>query len=349
MTLIVHAPNVHHGGGRTLLLSVLNAAAAQDSIALLDARLDTSSLPPDLVLERFRPTLLGRWNAERRVRRLSQPGDTVLCFGNLPPLFRNKGRVVVFLQNRYLFGQRDLRAFAWRDRWRIRLERYWFSQRLDTAAMQVYVQTASMADELLRETGVVARVFPFIPTDTPSTSDPGRVEPPEFDFIYVASGEPHKNHRQLIDAWTLLGTQGAFPSLCLTLDPQKHTALLHHLQQAQERHGLRITNLGTVAPADMARCYQRSRALIYPSTLESFGLPLIEAAQRGLPILASEKDYVRDVVTPAESFDPNSPLSIARAVSRFLRQNQAPRPVLSGAAFLSDVIGATTPPQSASK
>lgn len=349
MTLIVHAPNVHLGGGRTLLLSVLNAVPARDSIALLDTRLDTSGVPTDLAFERFSPTLLGRWRAESRVQQLGQPGDTVLCFGNLPPLFRNKGRVAVFLQNRYLFGQRDLRAFTWWHRWRIRLERFWFSQRLDKARMQVYVQTTSMADELLRETGIQARVFPFVPNGTASAPRPGRVESPEFDFIYVASGEPHKNHRQLIEAWTLLGQQGSFPSLCLTLDPDRHADLLKHLRLAKERHGLRITNVGAVAASDMARCYLRSGALIYPSTLESFGLPLIEASQLGLPILASELDYVRDVATPAESFNPNSPLSIARAVSRFLRQSLALQPVFSSADFVDAVIGDTPPPPPARK
>lgn len=347
MTLIVHAPNVHLGGGRTLLLSLLNAVPARDSIALLDARLDTSGVTTDVVLERFSPTLLGRWRAERRILQLGQPGDTVLCFGNLPPLFRNKGRVAVFLQNRYLFGPRNLRAFTLWDRWRIGLERLWFSQRLDIATMLVYVQTASMAGELLRETGVEARVFPFISTETSSES--GQIETPEFDFIYVASGEPHKNHHQLIDAWKVLAEQGSFPTLCLTLEPKRHAALLEHLRHAGERHGLRITNVGLVANADMVRYYKRSRALIYPSTLESFGLPLIEASQLGLPILASELDFVRDVVTPAETFNPNSPVSIARAVSRFLRQDQALQPMYSSTAFVRDVIGETALPQPARK
>ncbi|WP_171019910.1 glycosyltransferase [Hydrogenophaga sp. 2FB] len=347
MTLIVHAPNVHLGGGRTLLLSLLNAVPARDSVALLDTRLDTSGVPTDLVLERFSPTLVGRWRAERRILQLARPGDTVLCFGNLPPLFRNQGRVAVFLQNRYLFGERNLRAFSLWERWRIGLERLWFSHRLDMETMLVYVQTASMAGELLRETGVAARVFPFIPSETSSGS--GQIEPPEFDFIYVASGEPHKNHQQLIDAWKALAQQGSFPTLCLTLEPKRHADLLEHLRHTQDRHGLRITNVGPVAPTDMARCYRRSRALIYPSTLESFGLPLIEASQLGLPILASELDYVRDVVTPAETFNPNSPVSIARAVSRFLRQEQAPQPMFSSTAFVRDVIGETARPQSARK
>ena len=336
MTLIVHAPNVHQGGGRTLLLSVLNAIAADDSLALLDSRLDRTSTPPALAVECFSPTLLGRWRAERRVKSLAKPGDTVLCFGNLPPLLRNQGEVVVFLQNRYLFGQRDLRAFTLWERLRIRLERLWFAQRMDASSMAIYVQTPSMADELQRETGIKARVFPFAPLETPPMD---ALEEPQFDFIYVASGEPHKNHRQLIDAWKLLGQQGILPSLCLTLDPHTNAALVQHLQSINREHGLRITNLGTVATSEMAQSYRQARALIYPSALESFGLPLIEAAELGLPILASELDYVRDVVTPVASFNPHSPLSIARAVKRFLHENEEPQRVSSPMDFVHAVLG----------
>lgn len=342
MTLIVHAPNVHQGGGRTLLLSVLNAITVGESIALLDHRLDKASVQPTLAVECFSPTLLGRWRAERRVNRLAKPGDTVLCFGNLPPLFRNEGKVAVFLQNRYLFGQRDLRAFSLWERWRIRLERLWFARRMDATSMVIYVQTPSMADELLRETGIEARVFPFAPKESDHPAPPAE---PQFDFIYVASGEPHKNHRQLIDAWKLLGQQGLFPSLCLTLDPKTHAPLVQHLQRVANKHGLRITNLGTVAAKAMAQRYRQAGALIYPSTLESFGLPLIEAAGLGLPILASELDYVRDVVTPDVSFDPHSPLSIARAVRRFLHESEAPQCVFSTMDFVQEVIGKPPPGQ----
>lgn len=335
MTLIVHAPNIHQGGGRTLLLSVLNAIALDDSIALLDSRLDKSSVPSSLAFERFSPTMLGRWCAERRVQQLARPGDTVLCFGNLPPLLRNQGKVVVFLQNRYLFGQRDLGTFSPWERLRIRLERLWFARRVDANAMGVYVQTASMADELQLATGIEPKVFPFAPAETEPQATR---DDPTFDFIYVASGEPHKNHRQLIEAWRILGQQGLLPSLCLTLDPERHAPLVQHLQRAVQDHGLRISNLGTVAAKEMAQRYRQARALIYPSTLESFGLPLIEASRLGLPILASELDYVRDVVCPTVSFDPHSPMSIARAVGRFLNGDEVPPRVLSSVDFVQEVL-----------
>ncbi|MDP3809768.1 MAG: glycosyltransferase [Hydrogenophaga sp.] len=310
--------------------------SATGGVALLDSRLDISMVPESVAIRTVSPTILGRLLAEWRLMKLAGSADTVLCFGNLPPLLRNNGAVTVFLQNRYIFGNRDLRAFSVGKRLRIRLERAWFAMRVDARRMSIYVQTPSMAEEMLRETGIKACVFPFAPSTAKTVSIS---EAPRFDFIYVASGEPHKNHAQLIEAWKLLGRQGLFPSLCLTLDPVVHPELVHALERATQDHGLQITNLGVVSLAEIEHCYQRSRALIYPSTLESFGLPLIEAAALGLPILASELDYVRDVVSPAASFDPNSALSIARAVKRFLRQGDEPQKIFSSADFLREIQG----------
>ena len=84
-----------------------------------------------------------------------------------------------------------------------------------------------------------------------------------------------------------------------------------------------------------------SRALIYPSTLESFGLPLIEARDAGLPILASELDYVRDTVDPEESFDPHSPISVARAVKRFLGIQEQRLAITDAKAFLQNIMAMT--------
>jgi glycosyltransferase involved in cell wall biosynthesis len=77
---------------------------------------------------------------------------------------------------------------------------------------------------------------------------------------------------------------------------------------------------------------------VFPSVSESFGLPLIEARQVGLPIVASELDFVRDVCEPEHSFDPYSSVSIARAIRRFLGQNETPVEPVGAEAFLSAVM-----------
>ena len=50
-------------------------------------------------------------------------------------------------------------------------------------------------------------------------------------------------------------------------------------------------------------------------------MPLIEAKRLGMPIIASERNYVRDLIDPVETFDPESPLSICRAVMRYNGKN----------------------------
>jgi glycosyltransferase involved in cell wall biosynthesis len=100
---------------------------------------------------------------------------------------------------------------------------------------------------------------------------------------------------------------------------------------------LNVTNIGFVPPLELLGHYARSRALIFPSTCESFGRPLMEAKELGLPVLASELDYVRDLLDPAQTFDPASPLSITRAVKRFLDKPEQRPPVLNATEFLTDM------------
>ncbi len=334
MTLIIHAPNVHQGGGRALLIPLLEAAVRSPCIAILDTRLDQPKIVhPDVVVIGVPPTLVGRLSGEWRLKRLAKAEDVVLCFGNLPPLFPISGNVSVFLQNRYLFGRRDFAGFGWRAYLRLLIERYWLHFRLKNT-IQVVVQTSAMARELGAETGIQARVLPFFPAAPPFER---RRDSKRFDFIYVATGEPHKNHRNLVEAWKLLARDGLHPSLCLTLDKEKDGRLLSWVELQARAHGLRIENVGLRSREDINQHYSESGALIYPSTLESFGLPLLESAAADLPILASELDYVRDVCLPAQTFDPESPVSIARAVKRHLGLAESPLQPLSPAAFLQAI------------
>ena len=159
------------------------------------------------------------------------------------------------------------------------------------------------------------------------------------DFLYVASGEPHKNHLQILDAWRLLAEEGLFPSLRLTLDEVRFQPLCREIVDISERYGLKVTNLGMLSHGEVLSLYAKVDALIFPSSFESFGLPLIEARQAGLPIVAAELDYVRDVLDPEQSFDPQSPISIARAVKRFIGIDEVLLPLLDAKGFLEQVVG----------
>jgi glycosyltransferase involved in cell wall biosynthesis len=138
------------------------------------------------------------------------------------------------------------------------------------------------------------------------------------NFIYIASGDLHKNHKNLIEAWKILALKGIKCSLTLTIDEITYPVITKHINEAIEQYGLNIKNVGNLDAIELSLLYQTSQVLIYPSFVESLGLPLLEASDYGLEILAPEIDYVRDIIIPAQTFDPSSAKSISRAVERSL-------------------------------
>lgn len=340
--LFVHAPNVHNGGGATLLSALLKEV--QGKVVLnVDARMSLpSNISSNIHIYRIKPTIHHRLMAEIMLKKMVGHKDNVLCFGNLPPLFNLFGNVVVFLQNRYLIDNSPLTGFPLKTRLRFKIERFWlktFYRNVSQFVVQTPTMKSVLKNRLYLDKDV--HIFPFVAKpdgysrklqqeDTKTNVD--------YDFVYIATGEPHKNHEKLIDAWCLLAEEGIFPSICLTLDKLRFFDLCDFIEKAQRKYQLKIKNVGSLSHNNTLALLRKSAAVIYPSKLESFGLPLIEARQVGLPILASELDYVRDVLDPEETFDPESPMSIARAVKRFVKIGEKHLPLLDARKFLKSIF-----------
>lgn len=345
MALVINAPNVHRGGGRSLLLALLGKLRkGLRVIVVLDSRMSVPGCVSDnLLIRRVKPTILRRLSSEWWLMKNVKLGDVVLCFGNLPPLFKLRGKVSVFVQNRYLVEKISLVPFTFKTRLQIIIERLWFSL-LVSHVDEFVVQTPSM--KMLLESqfrsNVPCYVMPFIDITQgySRTVVQHRLQKKTnlYDFLYVASGEPHKNHVQLIQAWRLLATDGLFPSLCLTVAETDSNDLCRWMENVKNSFGLNLVNIGIVSHDHIQQLYKQVRALIYPSTFESFGLPLIEARQAGLPVLASELDFVRDILDPEESFNPDSAVSIARAVKRFMGISEPLLPLFNADKFIEDIM-----------
>lgn len=335
---IIFAPNVGGGGGLTLLMALLAATQHRDDVvAILDIRgqaaIERAGLGSSV--HWVRSNVTGRLWAEQQLQRLAVDDDLVVCFHNLPPLLPVRGNVTCFMQNANLVGLIPAASNRGWIRLRYVAERF-LARHFRHRIHRYIVQTPTMA-AALKST--------YQPMGTPIDIVPFTAEPPyvdnstptgarRWDFLYVSDGSAHKNHHRLFAAWEILAEQGHFPTLAVTLHPERDAALGAELVAFTARLPVRIENLGQMPHADILAAYRAASALIFPSYAESFGLPLIEAAAAGLPILAPELDYVRDVCSPAESFDPMSPRSIARAVRRFLDAPEPPISVQSAEAFL---------------
>lgn len=313
---VLHAPNVHSGGGRSLLLPLLRALTPPATV-LLDSRLTPlPKIDPGITVLSFSPTLLGRLRAELALRSLTQPQNDILCFGNLPPLLsRAEANTSLFLQNRYLVPPSSFAGLPLKTRVRLWIERIWLARR--RGAARLIVQSETMASAVKKAFSQEPDIYPFIPQLSPASK--AEYGGKSLDFLYVASGEAHKNHITLIRAWERLALSDLTPTLGLTIASSDVARFKGSLSSARSA-GAKIELLPLRSLEEMPEVYASARAAIYPSLFESFGLPLIEAKAAGLPIIAAERDYVRDLVDPVETFDPTSENSIARAVRRYLGQ-----------------------------
>ncbi len=340
---LIFAPNVRAGGGLVLLQSLLSGwTGPADLRAVLDERAQPElHIPRHVRADWIGAGLSARLRAEWRLARSTD--SSILCFHGLPPLFlmrRPDTRIVIFLQNSLVVDRSSLHGYPLKMRVRIRMERLLFRWRAPHVSA-IIVQGPAIARDLAALLGSRApqvHIRPF-------AAHIGSLEPDRrmrrFDFIYPASGEPHKNHEMLLAAWEQLKQEGLAPSLALTLGP-RDLALWQSLQARAGRAGLNLSNLGYLPRQAMLEAYGDSGALVFPSTRESFGLPLVEASMAGLPIVAGELDFVRDVCEPAESFDPTSPISIARAVKRHLGKQNDHISVLTPESFWAALNGDTS-------
>lgn len=332
--VIVFAPRIHCGGGLVLLLEILRARRI--TAAVLDPRVRVPAESSIGELVTVRPGLASYLMSELALRRLAKisPDAVILCLSNLPPLFRLSNPVSVFVQNRFVLDDEHERGFSLKTRIRHTLERLIFNKAA-SSSHRYLVQSESMARLVKKKiSDAKIQIVPFV--DDGARVVGNGIAKKDLDFIYVASPEPHKNHATLLEAWMILSKQGNTPTLGLTLE--KSDSLWLQAEKINREKGTKIIRLEPGGPEARREFFARARALIFPSLLESYGLPMIEAAQNGLPILASELDFVRDSVVPAETFDPRSAVSIARAVSRSLGQPAVPVAPLKTGEFLSQVL-----------
>jgi glycosyltransferase involved in cell wall biosynthesis len=335
MTIFINATACHADGGKVLLLDLLYSAKFYPEI---DYHV--------FIDKRFRPVYTdkninykivskpGRLKISLTIKSLIQPGDIILCYSNLPPLLKFENKVILLQSNRFLIDHFPMKGFGLMIRSRLLFEKVFFN--LYKENVDHFIVQSETMKNLLVGKGISSSVIKILPLKNEEVHLETKSSKIKNSFLYVASFLPHKNHRTLLEAWKLLGDEDIRPPLFLTVQRSSEIAKL--IEKEKSNFQLDITILDPIDRIALLEVYQKVEALIYPSKFESYGLPLIEASRFGLTILASELDYVRDLVDPDFTFDPDSSLSIKRAVKRYLKLHETKSPVISGKEFISEII-----------
>jgi glycosyltransferase involved in cell wall biosynthesis len=138
-------------------------------------------------------------------------------------------------------------------------------------------------------------------------------------LLFISTLEPRKNVIGLLSGFAQAVADGYPGDLVLVGRWGWRT---ESLQQALERSPVRsrIHHLDYLERTALAGVLQRAEALLFPSLLEGFGLPVVEAMACGVPVIVSTASSLPEVGGDAALYvDPARPATIAAAILRVAR------------------------------
>ncbi len=138
--------------------------------------------------------------------------------------------------------------------------------------------------------------------------------------LSVSAKLPHKNLMRLIGAVARIPSSER-PLLVLPGYPTPHEEELRGRARALGV-GQDVRFLGWVAADELEGLYAAAACFVFPSLAEGFGLPVLEAMARGVPVACSQRGAVAEVAGDAAlGFDPTSEEAITGAITRLLHDS----------------------------
>jgi glycosyltransferase involved in cell wall biosynthesis len=192
---------------------------------------------------------------------------------------------------------------------------------------RLIVDAESTAADLTRHLGTPEEKIDVVPL---GVGQEPRVAPTEEDrlrgalglerrriLLSVSAKRPHKNLLRLLEAHARLDERDR-PILVVPGYSTPHEAeLIAHAERLDTAGDVRFP--AWLDQADLDGLYAAATALVFPSLYEGFGLPVLEAMQRGLPVACSDRSSLPEIARGAALlFDPEDVSDIRDTVARIL-------------------------------
>jgi alpha-1,3-rhamnosyl/mannosyltransferase len=191
-------------------------------------------------------------------------------------------------------------------------------------ATAIMVDSKNTCDDLRSLTGerdARVRVVP-LGVDMPERPAPGLVESvlnkhgltPGY-MLFVGTIEPRKNLSRLVQAYASFESSEKAEVGDLVLVGAAGWMGRRELSRILSQHGVRW--LGYLPQEELDALYAAAGIFVYPSLYEGFGLPVLEAMARGVPVVTSDSSSLREVGEGvAMLVDPEDPMELRKAMRR---------------------------------
>jgi glycosyltransferase involved in cell wall biosynthesis len=156
-------------------------------------------------------------------------------------------------------------------------------------------------------------------------------------FLMVGTLEPRKGHAFVLEAFEQLWAEGVDIALVVVGRQGWMSDALAARLRSHDHAGTRLIWLQQASDEYLEQIYDSARALVAASEAEGFGLPLVEAARRGLPVIARDIPVFREVSSAfASYFDGDRVGSLVEALRQAATNSVVKIPDVSAALSWQD-------------
>ncbi len=149
-------------------------------------------------------------------------------------------------------------------------------------------------------------------------------------FVILGTIEPRKNHKLLFDVWETFAhiPEPARPQLHIIGRRGWLNEEVFHFLDHSPLMGRDIIEHGSLPDSEVFAMLRGATALLFPSLVEGFGLPLLEAKCVGTPTLASDLDVFRELGGPETLYLTQGDATVwSKAVNAIIKQGSSGTPL----------------------
>lgn len=228
-------------------------------------------------------------------------------------------RIYTYCHNAIPFLKKDLRKIKYGRKEVIFSFLYKYLYRLNiTSATAIIVQQDWMRKEFKKmypvENIIVAR--PIYRDNNYYWNDGEKSEKPS--FIYAAYPRFFKNYEVILDACEMLEKQKMFDfEVWITIDGTENN--YSKMLKNKYKHLKTVKWYGLLSREEVFEKYNQSWYMIFPSTLETWGLPISEYKQTQKPMIVADLPYAHETVGRYDKvifFDPSDYLGLVQVMKR---------------------------------
>lgn len=317
MQILIDAMYINNGGGKVLLDFLITSLEDTNSTYcyLLDSRIKNKHPK----IKESNTVLYLRASLFKRIKfyyKNKNNFKSILCFGNIPPLLKCNCIVFTYFhQPLYIDNIPKSFNFIEKLKFQVKIQILKFNSKNSNFWIVQNERVKSGLGSKFRISSNAIKIIPFFP----SLKYLGeKVDKVENSYVYVSNAAPHKNHKNLIEAFCNFYDEFKIGELMLTVD--KKYFEIFDLIELKQNANYPIKNLGFISHNALSKIYAQTEFLIFPSFAESFGLGLVEAIENNCNIIASDLPYTDAVCIPSIVFNPKNRLSIFKALEKSIKK-----------------------------